>query len=161
MIDGQKEIRIKIWDNMSKAEEQKVIAKLRYVFEVFPNNYLASLFTQEFQNWVVNRTQDDFPVDVMEYINDHSKDDEIGMLRNNIQAVKKDLQRAKQDIEVWKERAGEWHSQVDSLEKENHELTRDGDQLLSINHELKNELATKDNELVRLKAKLYDLEHTE
>jgi len=64
------EIRIRLSDNMSKIEESAILVKLSQAFQKNPDNYLASLFTNDFVQWAHRRIKDDFLPDVMEYICD-------------------------------------------------------------------------------------------
>lgn len=78
-------LTLKVSDDMSKAEEVQVLEKLEKFFRVNPNNYLAGLFKTDFSIWAARRMADDFTLDVMEYVNDLSKEQEIAELRGKLE----------------------------------------------------------------------------
>ena len=145
-------IRLDITNDMAKADEIKILDKLTKCFVENPDNYLASLFTAEFLGWAQNHIRDDFPVNVMEYINDYSKDKEIKDLRdaadkaNAYSALLLKVQKEATDrIDFLNEELG---TRTRELEKAHKECLNAGTEALSL-----------EDENTRLKARLYDLEH--
>jgi len=153
-------IRLDIYNDMAKAEEIKILDKLTKCFVENPDNYLASLFTAEFLGWATNQIRDDIMVDVMQHINDYSKDDEIRELKQELDSQKKvtELNAEETDKLEREIREGEdfictdLKPQIQILESEKHELMAEASTKLDDIHNL-------EQENTRLKAKLYDLEH--
>ena len=152
-------IRLDIYNDMAKAEEIKILDKLTKCFVENPDNYLASLFTAEFLGWATNQIRDDIVVDVMQHINDYSKDDEIRELKQELDSQKKvselnaeEMDKLEGELKIAKDR-------IDFLRNETGKRTQD----LEKAHKecLAHSTQTDDleTELVKLKAKLYDLEH--
>jgi hypothetical protein len=154
-------IRLDITDDMSKAEEIKILDKLRDEFQKCPDNYLASLFTNSFCQWAENRIKDDFPIDVMEYIDDRSNEEEIQQLRGQVQneianrnaldeLLKQVGAKTEESTERFQEEIIEWRRRA----------TEQSDQLFDERAKVqeRDELADAlELEIVKLKAKLYDL----
>jgi len=80
------QIRINIEDDMAKVDEKAILEKLNTSFKQYPNNYISSLFTQEFVDWCSWRIKNDFPLDVMEYINAYEEDKDARAERDLAQA---------------------------------------------------------------------------
>ena len=144
--------RLDIYNDMAKADEIKILDKLTKCFVENPDNYLASLFTAEFLGWVQNRIRDDFPVNVMEYINDYSKDEEIKNLQDAVDKadgagndLRKGLKEATDRIDFLNE---ELEMRTRELEEANKDCLGIGTEALSL-----------EDENTHLKAHLYDLEH--
>ena len=152
-------IRLDITNDMAKVEEVKILDKLTKCFVENPDNYLASLFTAEFLGWVQNRIRDDFPVDVMEYVNDYSKDEKIKELRQGLKSQEKvselnaeEMNKLEGELKIAKDRIDFLNEELEmrtrELEKANKDCWNAGDIRLSL-----------EDENTHLKAHLYDLEH--
>jgi hypothetical protein len=151
-------IRLDIVNDMSKAEEIKVLDKLRDAFMAHPDNYLASLFTNDFVGWCTNRIRDDFPLDAYEAMDWDNE--------------KEELKREATDQKLAAEALNELLKEADARVDENMETFQTKiSELKDLNNSLSEQLFSERNksqrlmdaseamelEIVKLKAKLYDL----
>jgi len=140
------EIRLKIEDNMNKAEEIDILEKLRDTYTNHPDNYLATLFSDKFVNWASKRIRNDFPVDSMEYIKAHEQDDQ----KEKINKLEERLEEAQQGIIEINEVA---HNATESTRYYKEEQYK----LENIINEKEIKINELKNCIINLKAKLYDL----
>jgi len=140
------EIRLKIENNMSKAEERAILEKLRDAFAQNDDNYLAPLFTREFTNWACQRIQDDILVNPMEYITAYSEKE----WEKEIKDLKEKLEEAQQGVIEMNEVAHNATESANYLQEEKYKFE---DLIFAKNIKI-DEL---ENCIVNLKAKLYDL----
>ena len=154
------EIRLKVENDMAKAEEIAILEKLSNVFSG-TGNYLTSLFTTDFVGWATNMIKNDFPVNVMEYINDHEKDKIIGDLQNIARTLELEMDKIKIDKldlvkenEKLRDRISECYTEISRLgrdyEKEHNRMV---DEVMQAQEEGNRHLS----EVIKLKSKIYDL----
>ncbi|MCP4156673.1 MAG: hypothetical protein GY757_53665 [bacterium] len=171
-----KEIRLKISDDMSKAQEEALLIKLFQTFEEHPANYLASLFSNEFTKWAAIRISNDFPLDVMEYITGHADDldklkDHNKELMQSIIALETDLDTKEQstkqklfDLKAEYEKRLKWETeQKEGAQREAKNLQRHltaheqaAKEMVEKSEERTAELERLSQEVDRLKVKLFD-----
>ena len=140
------EIRLKIENDMSKAEEIEILDKLGNIYSIHPDNYLATLFSNQFINWATENIKNDFPVDPMEYITAYSKRE----WEKEIKDLKEKLEEAQQGIIEINEVAHNSTESANYFQEEKYKL----ENLISKKDSQIDEL---ENCIVNLKAKLYDL----
>jgi len=141
------QIRLNFKEDLSKAKEVEMLEKLFKTCQTFPNNYLASLFTQEFVSWCAWRIKDDFPLDVMEYIN-YDPESDVEALKSSIAQKSQDAQRL-----------------FDDCQKKQQTITEQGIELEGLRAELEALSNTEADYLreenIQLKARLFDLMNKE
>lgn len=152
------EVRIKITDDMAKAEELAIVECLTEVFNQHPNNYLHSFFTPVLQGFLSNAIRDDICPTVDHYIDgsvQSEKDEEISDLRRELEGLRKTFdkvaddnlalaERARKAEAVEKDRVTDLIEQLNASHNREENLQRDLDYL---------EVQVRD-----LKAEIYDLE---
>lgn len=107
------EIRIKVENDMTKAEERAILTKLMATFSQYPNNYLRSLFSEQFVSWAEVQISNDFNLNVYEYIEDSHKEDpellgakfEIARLTEQLQIQDRRLEDVMGSVEGLKRQA--------------------------------------------------------
>jgi len=155
------EIRIRLEDDMNKAHEIAILDKLQATFEKVPNNYLPTLFSSAFVGWASNRIKDDFPLDVMEYIQDFDKDQQIAQLTEELTAEmerKVEVSALKEQVEQQLKNAhsafqrdqADWFEEKEALNEEIQTKT-----MQCINYKEQNDALMLD--IRDLKVKMYDL----
>lgn len=147
-----KEIKLKIDNDMKKQEEIAILEKLKKVFYEHPNNYLTSLFSTEFVSWASQRIRDDFPVDVYEYVNGYGADVDLN---------KKLADRISELQELQQESVSKVAALQEALSSLRTKYNDDIEWHVNHENELTTRLAAQEDELLRLKAKLYDLQEKE
>ena len=149
------EIRLKIEDNMSKAEEIKILKKLQNAFEHNPNNYLTSLFHGQLVAWCGKRIKDDFPIDIYEMW--ESTEKILSDREAQIKEMKREFNFLQERIGALEQEISEKRGKISLLEetnKANQDATID---LLNKVRDLEAQLEQKDMQLMTLKAKIFDL----
>ena len=117
-----------IEQDMAKAAEIEILTKLQRIYKSFPDNYLASLFSDEFVGWASNRIRDDIMVDAYEYIRDFHENPEADQLKEEVQdkeniikAVKVVLEDREQTITELKEKLAKREESVLKLDEYLHD----------------------------------------
>jgi len=140
------EIKLKIENDMSKAEEIEILNKLGNIYSMHPDNYLTILFSNHFINWATENIKNDFPVDPMEYITAYSKRE----WEKEIKDLKEKLEEAQKGIIEIKEVAHNATVQVEYYKEEQYNYE-------CLVNERNIKIDELENHIVNLKAKLYDL----
>jgi hypothetical protein len=146
-------IRLDITNDMSKQEEIKILDKLRDAFMENPDNYLASLFTNDFVGWCTNRIRDDFPLDAYEQIKpewDDEWDKERTKLENEVSNLKDKLTNCERNYGVELEENDRLNKVVDEIKSDLYAAESERD-MATVEKE------TCEQEIIKLKARLYDL----
>jgi len=141
------EIRIKAEDNMSKAEEIKVVEKLHDAFKG-TCNYLTDFFSEGTCNWLEEQIRNDFSCDIFPYIEANIEEIyESGKLTEKQEMTIKEMDKQIQALSKYKDSA---KAEIDDLEEtiyqRNQELNKQSDKI-----------ALQAQEIIQLKAELYDL----
>ena len=143
--------------NSTKADEIAALQEL--VTQVPIGTYLADLFTPRLAEWAKAHITDDFPPDVMEYLDDETRQNtEYAKTISELQA---ELEKTKR---YWEQDAEKLHVEIDQLTKTGAEqkaiinnLYKEVNQLTEERYDLQETINGQETEIVRLKAKLYDL----
>jgi response regulator RpfG family c-di-GMP phosphodiesterase len=153
--------KIKIGPTTAKSEELEAIRIIAGT-----DSYLSSLFSTDFQKWADRRIKDDFPIDLMdefrgleklltnykgenekanreiEYLQEQNKNQE-----ETIKLLRADLERVQEAVrEADRIRVEKFNEQSQYLYEERQKVAR-----------LENTVDCKDLEIIRLKARLFDL----
>jgi hypothetical protein len=161
--DMKKRIEIQT-ENPSKADEIKVLEKLEGIFKG-TDTYLASLFNCHLSGWVEKRIKNDFPPDIFEAY--RHREEELqkkaddankaaSIFQGEAHAAKRILEEEQKTVKSLSE---DLRISEDLRERETdkvalaHELHEDAVVGLE---ELNRQLEEKDQEIVKLKAALYD-----
>ena len=160
-------------NDMDKAAEIKVIEKLQRIYKSYPDNYLASLFSDTFAGWATKQIQDDMVCSLDKFLNGDfawGQDNQFRILEKKI--VDKDLkieqlrrelkdaaslleitcESAEKEIKLQEEQLEKAEDAIDDLGMDIDLLQRQMTDLITIGSE-------KYTEILKLKAKLYDIEH--
>lgn len=141
----------------TKAEEIAALTELAE--NVAPGTYLADAFNKQFVDWVVAQIENDFPPDVMEHLAvDARRGAEAAQEVSRLEA---ELEKTKK---YWEQDAENLHNQLDEQARRintNEQMLRQAYQRANEAEELLVEAQSKVDqqaaEIIRLKAKLYDL----
>lgn len=151
-----REIRIKIENDMSKQDEIDIITKLRDTFTTYPDNYLASLFTMNFTQWVKNQIKNDFPPDAYDLFCGFECDN----IKRELDSTKKSVETFQDLLKEFRETKTKLTLNIGELQTECSKSERDYEKLLNetadTEDELQKEIGCLEHEIVLLKAKLYD-----
>ena len=149
------EIRLKIEHDMAKADEIKLLERLEDAYRQYSPNYLGALFSPTFVGWASKRIKDDFPLNVMEYINDQEATNVIQSLRtmlehkeSTIDAINLEVRHQKGTIdglqrtvidkdEQFLEMSSRNTQQANSLTDLHEEMSQDNDELRTVIYKLK------------------------
>lgn len=150
----------------SKAEEWQTLMEMAACAE--RGSYLESLFSGELLNWVKDQMANDFPCDIMDHLR-HASDEvqEAQRLQAKAEAAVKHYEGTIKDLEGSLARREElMNNQTALIRQRNDEigdltqqlLSKDGDynRLAELAEDAQNALK---DEIIRLKAEIYDLEH--
>jgi len=135
------EIRIKVEDNMAKAEEIKVVEKLHDAFKG-TCSYLTDFFSEGTCNWIKAQIRDDFSCDIFPYIVEENAD-EIRSLTEERDKIVDEVGRMDKQIKDLRRR--------ENLAKE--KIIEKQEEI----YNLEAKLSKQHNEIIQLKAELYDL----
>lgn len=153
-------LTLKVSNGMTKAEETLALEKLERFFTENSDNYLADLFKTDFTLWCNRRMASDFTLDVMEYVNDTDKDDEIAKLKSKLDISENLGQQACCDKEFQEARVADLEEKlVEAKDKAHEAFTGTSNKIYQLREEVKRkEQVVEDQELeiTRLKASLFD-----
>jgi len=151
------QFRFDITNDMAKADEIEILKKLQRIYDDFPDNYLASLFTGEFVGWASNRIRDDVMVDAYEYIQNFYGNPEIDQLKLEVQDKEDILKATKVVLEDKEQTIAKLEQQI---ETQRTKIINLEDHLHNARNEIGetgNKFSAQAQEILELKAKLYDL----
>jgi len=151
------EIRLKIENDMSKAEEIDILKKLRDAYTIHPDNYLTILFSNRFINWAIENIKNDFPVDPMEYIMEYITAYSKREREKEIKDLKEKLEEAQQGIIEMNEVAHNLTETARYYKEEQYKLECLVSEKISQIDKRNIKLNELENCIVNFKAKLYDL----
>ena len=153
-------IRLDIQNDMAKAEEIKILEKLRDVFQENSDNYLAHLFTNEFTQWASNLIRDDIMVDAMQYIVAGPDEDNI-LLEKQCRDLQCQVDACQEKFgRVSNEYNQEINAKFDEVEKLKGAASQDAVRMQELVEDIKLRAEVTNSlqlEIVKLKTKLYDL----
>jgi len=154
-------IQLDIKDNMSKADEISIIEKISDTLKKVdngskePTNYLKCLFNESFIFWVKQQIQNDIFPEVMQYIDGyHIKEDELERANGKIKLLIEDNETLKAENEKLNDKIFDFFQRLGEV---NAEHEKEVDEYLHELEQVKQSLEQKEEEIIRLKAKLYDL----
>ena len=160
------EIRLRIEDNPSKAEEVAILKKLADFFSCkVKDTYLGSLFTEGFVNWCATQIGNDFPCDLYSWAKETVNyqttqlNEELATLRSDLKTLTFEAEQKDKKVAELTAALDEADKHVESLielrESTKTELSNTCDEL----REASEQLQIAEGQVVELKAKLYDLLH--
>ena len=158
------EIRIKVEDDMSKAEETKILEKITSIFKEHPNNYLSSMFSDDLCTWASNQIREDMSLNVYEYIQDsyehRTEVTDLDRKISDLEAGRKVNQELIDDmgISIGDHKQNTLNAVMNAKERED-ELQAQINDLIHENTQLIKLEVDNGQEIRDLKVKLYDLEH--
>jgi len=165
-IKGKKQIHFVVGHDIPKVDEMQLIALLEKAFEG-SDTYLASFFTPALTAWVAGQIRSDFPPDVSDWIIDghYAAEQKNMQLETEINDLRKDNQSLRIRMTEVTEHA---QKVVESFKEDlriqdmqhGERLTEIMDELSAANKELaeaRNLLSVKGQEIIELKAKLFDM----
>ncbi len=141
----------------TRAEE--IAALVEVAENLAPGTYLADLFNKKLVDWAVAQIENDFPPDVMEHL---AVDSRRGAEEaQKVSQLEAELAKTKK---YWEQDAENLHGQIDQLTQRNEEhsgriqgLYREVNELSEVRDSMQELVDRQAAEIVRLKAKLYDL----
>jgi hypothetical protein len=156
-------LRLAIKKGMGKDEEIDILTQLHKTFAGLGvgNSYLGDLFSKKLVDWVTSQIRDDFPPDVMEWLDKESmlrdREEEIRKLRGQIQELL-DVEIAKRDqrilqLENWYEREKADHL---ARVKDLHEMNKLYSAATTELDVAGKEISQLKQTIIELKAELYD-----
>jgi len=159
VIIESKRFMIKAGPDMAKAEEEAVVDKLHEIFSVeFPGNYLSSLFTAKFCAWVCHQIHNDIMPEPKGYAYADMAE-RVDRLESAIDDRDLDLEGRDLKIKELKDEIIKLKAQVDKDDDQISQLQYELDEANSVNDALDKCIEDRDNELIRLKAMLFDYQN--
>ncbi len=167
------EIRLKVHENMTKADELLIMEKLVSAFRKFPNEYLSDFFTPALESWLSMQIMSDFSCNLMRVYLDENKSLQVEIDRLHLAE-----QALRVDLDSYRRKLDETIQQVEILTKDREALIDERDKAqaqarvidgegrkladeFSAAQEAWDESARDlTDEIIRLKARLFDhLDH--
>jgi hypothetical protein len=154
------EIRLKVEQDMPKAQEIGIIRRLQEVFNENSDNYLHSFFSPTLCGWVENQIRDDMGCSLDEYLDgkvefDHTK--RIGALESELASQKALVKVIEEDSYEQKTRL---EHRIEQLQIEGQKYRERAVDAESREESLDQELASCEIIIRDLKAEIYDLQKT-
>jgi len=164
-----------ISNDMGKAAEIEIIEKLQRIYKNHPDNYLASLFSNTLTGWVTKQIKDDMVSSIDEYLNGDfvwSQDNQQRILEMEIkekdlkiEQLRRELRDAGTLLEVSCAQAEKEAELQEKELSESRQIIREFKQYAEAwekeAKENRCDLQKKDTEILKVKARLYDIEHKE
>ena len=152
-----KGMNLRLSADPSKAEEIEVVEKLANWVRG-QDWYLTSFITPELASWVASNIRNDFPSDIYAYYTEAQK--EVGrgfkQLEEELMTLKAELIRKEERIARQEASLEDWSEDLTSKRKRIVELLKAFDEVSTRAEEAERDLDAAHEEIVRLKAKLYD-----
>jgi len=174
-----KEIEVEVCvteGHLNKTLEIEILQNMSDAFKD-TDTYLASLFTQELVNWATEQIRNDFPPDIFDFFrreeaaahaqrqdanealtNEKMNVDDLG---KEVDRLKKEVKEAEQALDEAKEETAAY---AQEHMQDNIQSQKAYEELATESTKLCQSLDTRDKEVLRLKAEVYDLRrefHTE
>lgn len=159
------ELRLKIENNMSKAEEGEILSKLAAAFNKHGDNYLTGLFSNRCVAWLEHQMRDDSYCDFVEHFlgleeenrklerrtleAEHTAQSMQGSLQKERESFQTELVQAQANQDRLLKVITDYKGQTESLLEERSSLIQERSEFVSRIDKL-------DDEILRLKARLYD-----
>ncbi len=165
-LEGKKPIHVEIGGDMAKADEIQLMELLEKAF-TNTNTYLQSFFAPALTTWVSGQIKDDFPPDVSGWLIDakFKAEKQILDLQAEVKRLTVSLDLLKDDTQKRDYRLNDiiagLHTELQQQRQDEEKAMAEtlGD-LASVKHELNvanGLLAEKKQEIIELKAKLFDM----
>jgi len=145
-------------DNPSKAEEIEVLTKIRDAV-AGKDLYLVSLFTDDLVAWATKQIQDDVMPDLYAYYQDEIRtaDVELGNFRKKLAEVEGKAESLQRELDEKAREMKVLWNQLKTVEEARDAAYEKYEEALATASSIGAEKALVEEEVVKLKARLYDL----
>jgi hypothetical protein len=145
----------RITHDMSKADEIQVMDDLRNAF-TGSENYLEHFFTPHLCQWVENKIKADINPDVMEWL-DNEWDKHVAEMQ--VKGLKNTIDHQKSLVDTLYTEIAELKTEVKQEQSVSADRLTMCTQQDTMIIEMQDQIDLRDEELAKLKARLYDFEH--
>jgi FtsZ-binding cell division protein ZapB len=161
-------INLAVRNDMSKEEEIAILNKLVDVFKVNPDNYLASLFTDQLSVYLQKQISQDGSTDLMEYVTGYYEKEAAVIEARNIRDLEiaelkeKNEEQYRQHqatVENYCDNATRDSKDIQDMMDTIRELRSDRANQINKIYAMEKGMENQDAKICALKAKLYDIEH--
>jgi len=118
------QIRLNFSDDMSKEQEIGILSRLMETCDKYPNNYISSLFTNDFIFWVSQRIKNDFPINVMEYI-DYDPESDLEVLKKIVSEKDVTIARLSDADQIRQKIIDKQIEEIKDLKDREHDISND------------------------------------